>query len=50
MVRGKVAVIIGEPIAVTKGKATVEAIAEVNDIVKTAIQKMIDDYKAGKYN
>ena len=50
MVRGEVAVIIGEPIAVTKGKATVEAIVEVNDIVKTAIQKMIDDYKAGKYN
>ena len=49
MIRGEVAVIIGKPIPVAKAKATVEAIANVNDVVKTAIQTMIDDYKAGKY-
>ena len=49
MIRGEVAVIIGKPIAVEKAKATVEAIAEVNHVVKTAIQTMIDEYKAGKY-
>ena len=49
MIRGKVAVIIGKPIVVAKTKATVEAIAEVNHVVKTAIQTMIDEYKAGKY-
>ena len=49
MIRGEVAVIIGKPIVVAKAKATVEAIADVNDVVKTAIQTMIDEYKAGKY-
>ena len=49
MIRGEVAVIIGKPIAVEKAKATVEAIAEINDVVKTAIQTMIDEYRAGKY-
>ena len=50
MVRGEVAVIIGKPIVIKKAKPTVEAIADVNAIVKEAIQTMIDDYKAGKYN
>lgn len=45
--RNQVAVIIGKTIPVKKAKPTVEAIKEVNDTVKSAIQHMIDNYHAG---
>ena len=47
--KGHIAAIIGQAIPVERSKPTPEAIAELNDRIKAAIQTMIDDYNAGKY-
>lgn len=47
--RHGVAIIIGELIPVRKDKATAENIKAVNEAVKNAIQRMIDDYESGRY-
>ncbi len=45
--KDKVVIIIGKEISVTKGKATPEAIDEVNNQVRNAIKKMITSYEEG---
>lgn len=45
---GPLAVLIGKPIEVKKERPTDEKVAELNDIVKGEIQKMMDEYKARK--
>lgn len=47
--RGRVAIIIGDVVPVERAKPTPEAIKELNDRLKSAIQIMIDDFHAGKY-
>ena len=42
---GPLAVLIGKPIEVKKQRPTDEKVAELNDIVKAEIQKLMDDYK-----
>ena len=42
---GPLAVLIGKPIEVKKERPTDEKVAELNDIVKGEIQKMMDEYK-----
>ena len=42
---GPLAVLIGKPIEVKKQRPTYEKVAELNDIVKAEIQKLMDDYK-----
>ena len=42
---GPFAVLIGKPIEVPKQRPTDEKVAELNDIVKAEIQKLMDDYK-----
>ena len=43
---GPLAVLIGKPIEVKKERPTDEKVAELNDIVKGEIQKMMDEYKS----
>ncbi len=43
---GSLAVLIGKPIEVKKERPTDEKVAELNDIVKGEIQKMMDEYKS----
>ena len=42
---GPLAVLIGKPIEVKKQRPTDEKVAELNDVVKAEIQKLMDDYK-----
>lgn len=43
---GPLAVLIGKPIEIKKERPTDEKVAELNDIVKGEIQKMMDEYKS----
>ena len=42
---GPLAVLIGKPIEVKKQRPSDKKVAELNDIVKAEIQKLMDDYK-----
>lgn len=44
--KGPLAVLIGKPIDVKKGKPSDEKVAALNDQVKAEIQKMMDEYKS----
>lgn len=44
--KGPLAVLIGKPIAVQKEKPSDEKVAALNEMVKTEIQKMMDEYKS----
>lgn len=46
MKRGQVAAVIGKPIPVAKAKPTPEAIAELNDKVRVALEGLMADYRA----
>lgn len=44
--KGPLAVLIGKPIEVKKEKPSDDKVAELNDMVKAEIQKLMDDYKS----
>lgn len=47
MTRGKVALVIGDPIQVEKAKVTPEKVREINDTIRASIEDMIESYHKG---